>query len=158
VEFLRSPVQTFRYSVFQFFWHPDDTFHAAFRFHEFLGTDEMLAVSHEARRLYAAACHGRHLREGHSKRRHTRILTVGDAYSVGERLDSADTLETSAGSHGILHDGIQSYMLQGALREFLYRLVHIFVGTEFFIDGTFLGDHLAGSRRIQLVGRLGVKP
>ena len=115
VKLFRCLVQTLCHEVFQLLGHPYDTLDSALCLHELLGRDEVLAVSHEARCLHAAACHGRHLREGHSKRRHARVLTVGDDNAVGERLDTADTLEASAGGHGILHDGIQGYMLQGAL-------------------------------------------
>ena len=102
-------------------------------------------MSHESRGLYTAAGHGRHFREGHSQRSHARIFTVGNHHSVAERLDTADTLEASAGGHGILHDGIQGYVLQGTLGEFLHRFIHVFVGAQIFINGTFLGYYLAGA-------------
>ena len=46
------------------------------------------------------------LGEGHSQRSHTCVLTVGDNNTVGERLDTTDTLEASAGGHRLLHDGV----------------------------------------------------
>ena len=118
----------------------------------------MLAVSHEARGLHAAACHGSQLGEGHTNRSHACVLTVRDAHAVGKGLDSADTLEASAGGHGLLNQGVEGYVLQGSLGEFLHCLIDILILADPLVDDALLGDHLAGSLGIQLVGRLCVQP
>ena len=118
----------------------------------------MFSMAHESGSLNSAACHGSQLREGHSQRSHACVLTVGDADTVGEGLDSADALEASTGSHGFLHDGVQRYILQGTLGELLHCLIDILVLSDSFIDGTLFGDHLAGSVGIQLVGSLRIQP
>src|SRR5699024_4456598 len=76
----------------------------------------------------------------------------------GEGLDTADTLEASAGCHRFLHDGVQGYVFQGALGELAYRFVYVFVLADPLIDHSFLGDYLARSCRIQLVGCLRIQP
>ena len=115
VEFFCCVVKTLSNKLFQFFWHPYDTFNTAFCLHELLGADEMFTMSHETRCLNTAACHGCHFRECHSKWCHACILTVCNYNTVGEWLDTADTLEASTGSHRILHDGVQSNVLQSTL-------------------------------------------
>ncbi len=57
--------------------------------------------------------------------------------AVGERLDTANTLEASAGCHRILHNGVQSYMLKSTLREFLYSLINILICAKIFVDRSF---------------------
>ena len=118
----------------------------------------MFAVSHESRSLNTAACHGSQLGEGHSQRSHACVLTVCDADTVGERLDTADTLETSAGCHRFLHDGVQGYVIQSTLREFTNSVVNVLVLTDSLIDNFFFCDNLARSVRIQLVGSFCIQP
>ena len=102
--------------ILQHLGHPDDTAGAAFGCDELVGSDEVLAVTHEARGLHAAAGHGSHLGEGHAQGGHARMLTAGDDNAHGNRLHAADTLEAAAGGHGILEQGVQGYVLQRAVR------------------------------------------
>ena len=118
----------------------------------------MSAVSHKSRGLHTAACHGSKLAEGHSQRRHACILAVCNDYTVGERLNAADTLKTSTGGHGIFHNGVQRNLGKGSLSCLLYHAVYIRVHTLHFILAAFLGNRLAGTCRRQLLGCLGIQP
>ena len=100
-------------------------------------------MSHKAWCLNTASGHGSHLGEGHSKRCHACILTVCDNHAIGKWLDTADTLEASAGSHRILHDGVQSNMLQSTLGIFLYCFINILVRAQIYINRALLGDYQA---------------
>ena len=82
------------------------------------------------------------------------MLTVGDDHAVGEGLDAADALEAAAGGHGILQDGVQGDLLQGAVGVLLHGLVDILVAAHALVDAAGLGDHLAGTVGIQLIGAL----
>ena len=115
-------------------------------------------MSHESRCLNSTTGHTCQLGEGHSQRSHACILTVGDNNTVGERLDTTDTLEASAGGHRLLHDGVQGNLFQSTLGVQLNCLIDILVLTDSLIDGLLFGDNLAGSLGIQLVGSLCVQP
>ena len=115
-------------------------------------------MSHKSRSLNTTTSHGSHLREGHSKRCHTSILTVSDNYTVGEWLDTADTLEASAGGHRILHDGVQGNVLKSTLGEFLNCLINVLIRSKLFVDRTLFCDYLARSVRIKLVGSFCIQP
>ena len=115
-------------------------------------------MSHKAWCLNTAAGHGSHLGERHSKRCHACILTVGDTYTIGEGLDTTDTLEASAGGHRILHDGVQSNMLQSTLGIFLYCFINILVRAQIYIDRALLGDDLTWAVWIQFIGCFCIQP
>ena len=81
-----------------------------------------------------------------------------DNYTVGERLDTADTLKASAGCHWFFHDGVQRYLFQSTLGEFAYGFVNVLVLTDPLVNTFLFRDDLAGSVWIQLVGRLCIQP
>ena len=115
-------------------------------------------MTHEARRLNSAACHTCQLAEGHAKRRHACVLTVGNDNAIGEGLDTADTLEAAAGGHRVFHNGVQGYFLKSSLGCLSYHTVYVRVNSLYFVLAAFLGNRLAGSCGVQLLGCLSVQP
>ena len=146
------------HGLLQLLGHPYDTGYAALSLHKLLGSNEVFAVAHKAGSLNSAAGHGSQLGEGHADGGHACVLTVRDAHTVGEGLDTADTLKASAAGHGLLNDGIQGYIVQSALGELTNGIVYVLILTDSLVDYFFLSDHLAGTLGIQLVGRLGIQP
>ena len=55
-------------------------------------------------------------REGHAYGCHTRKVAVHDHNAVGFRHDGGNALKTSAGCHGIFHNGVGIETLQIAVR------------------------------------------
>ena len=70
--------------------------------------------------------------------------------SRGEVVDgqSTDTLKASARSHWVLHNGVQSNLLQSSLRIFLYCLIDILICTQLLVNDTLFGNLLARSVRV----------
>ena len=158
VKLFCSLIKSVSYEFFQFFRHPYDTLDTALSLHELLGGNEMFTMSHESRCLNSTTCHGCHLRECHSKWCHACILTVCNNNTVGEWLDTADTLEASAGSHRILHDGVQCNVLQSTLGEFLNCLINVLIRTKILIDRTLFCDDLARTSRVKLMCSFCIQP
>ena len=158
VQFLGGGIDAVTHLILQQLGQPYDTAHAAFGSDELLGGDEVLAVTHEARRLHAAAGHGGHLGERHAERGHAGVLTHRDDNAHADRLDAADAFEAAAGGHRILEQGVQRDVLQRAVGILGNGFVDVLVGAEALVDALFLGDDLAGTLRVKLVGRLGVQP
>ena len=115
-------------------------------------------MSHKSWCLNTAACHGCKFREGHPQRSHPRILTVCNADAVGEWLNSTDTLKTSTGSHGLLHNRVQRDFMKRTLGEFLHCLIDILILTDSVINHPLFCDFLTRTIWIQLVSCLCVQP
>ena len=142
--FLGGGIEPGGHVVLEFLGHPDDAGHAALSGGKLVAGDEVAAMAHEARSLYAAAGHRGQLAEGHAGGGHALVLTVDDDKAVGEGLDAADALEAAAGGHGVLHDGVQAHVLQSAVGVLVHSLIHVLVTAHVLVDAAVLGNDLAG--------------
>ena len=150
VELLGGLVQALADVVLQFLRHPDDALDAALGVDELLGGDEVTAVAHVARGLYAAAGAGGQLAEGHAGGGHARVFTVDDDEAVGHRLDAGDALEAAAGGHRVFHDGVQRDLFDRAVRRVLDGLVDRGVAASALVEAAFLQDGLGRAVRVQV--------
>ncbi len=158
VHFLSGSVQMVTDLILQQLGQPNDTAGTAFSSDELVRGDEVLAMAHEARSLHTTTGHGSHLGEGHAQRSHAGMLTAGDNNAHGNRLDTTDTLEAATGGHGILEQGVQSNMLQSAMGVLVNSLINVYITAQLLVQAVVLGNNLAGTGGIQLVGSLSIQP
>src|SRR5574341_1176215 len=122
------------HSLFEYTAHPNHTLEATICGDKFRADQIILAHTHHAWRLQAAAGNTGQCAEGHARWGHAGIFAADNHHAVCLRDKHDNALETPAGSHRILHNGIHGDLLHHTVRAYLGISVSAFPVTFLHVD------------------------